>query len=257
MTPHDAPELAFRLIGTWWPVDLESDEAASASASVVARGTLGTRDQEATARRRLRDDLVVAARTAREARARLMLLQTELAPGEPMSATLTLYDDDRVRMSPAIGTSPDRVLAVLEESLPTIAPDLAPTAVRRPFTDGEVVRVHRVDEVIEVKGRPGVHTAPSRRTVLVSAARLQAPGPRGALDSPRRHPAHSAVLLRRHRRGLPLHRTHRRGLSPRGDDRSGMRWRSRSRVSSQCSPAWLDARRPRQAVRMPRLPGAH
>lgn len=151
MTPHDAPELAFRLIGTWWPVDLESDEAASASASAVARGTLGTRDQEATARRRLRDDLVVAARTAREARARLMLLQTELAPGEPMSATLTLYDDDRVRMSPAIGTSPDRVLAVLEESLPTIAPDLAPTAVRRPFTDGEVVRVHRVDEVIEVE----------------------------------------------------------------------------------------------------------
>ena len=151
MTPHDAPELAFRLIGTWWPVDLDSDEAASASASAVARGTLGTRDQEATARRRLRDDLVVAARTAREARARLMLLQTELAPGEPMSATLTLYDDDRVRMSPAIGTSPDRVLAVLEESLPTIAPDLAPTAVRRPFTDGEVVRVHRVDEVIEVE----------------------------------------------------------------------------------------------------------
>ncbi|WP_454141290.1 hypothetical protein [Microbacterium lacticum] len=151
MTPHDAPELAFRLIGTWWPVDLESDEAGSASASAVARGTLGTRDQEATARRRLRDDLVVAARTAREARARLMLLQTELAPGEPMSATLTLYDDDRVRMSPAIGTSPDRVLAVLEESLPTIAPDLAPTAVRRPFTDGEVVRVHRVDEVIEVE----------------------------------------------------------------------------------------------------------
>ncbi|WP_314853741.1 hypothetical protein [uncultured Microbacterium sp.] len=151
MTPHDAPELAFRLIGTWWPVDLESDEAASASASVVARGTLGTRDQEATARRRLRDDLVVAARTAREARARLMLLQTELAPGEPMSATLTLYDDDRVRMSPAIGTSPDRVLAVLEESLPTIAPDLAPTAVRRPFTDGEVMRVHRVDEVIKVE----------------------------------------------------------------------------------------------------------
>lgn len=151
MTPHDAPKLAFRLIGTWWPVDLESDEAASASASAVARGTLGTRDQEATARRRLRDDLVVAARTAREARARLMLLQTELAPGEPMSATLTLYDDDRVRMSPAIGTSPDRVLAVLEESLPTIAPDLAPTAVRRPFTDGEVVRVHRVDEVIEVE----------------------------------------------------------------------------------------------------------
>ncbi|WP_448655936.1 hypothetical protein [Microbacterium lacticum] len=209
MTPHDAPELAFRLIGTWWPVDLESDEAASASASAVARGTLGTRDQEATARRRLRDDLVVAARTAREARARLMLLQTELAPGEPMSATLTLYDDDRVRMSPAIGTSPDRVLAVLEESLPTIAPDPAPTAVRRPFTDGEVVRVHRVDEVIEVEAG---QEFTQRRLVA-------------QYWYPRRDSKHLVLAVL---------------STPLGD-----------------IPHALDARRPRQAVRMPRLPGAH
>ena len=74
MTPHDAPELAFRLIGTWGPVDLESDEAASASASAVARGTLGTRDHEATARRRVRDDLVSAAASARDAHATLVLL---------------------------------------------------------------------------------------------------------------------------------------------------------------------------------------
>lgn len=146
--PADA-ELVFRLIGTWWRVDLESDDAARASATAVARGTLGAADQHATARRRMRDDLVEAARAARAAQGRLLLLQTELGPGDPMSATLTLYDDDRVRMSPAIGTAPDRVLAVLEASLPTIAPELAPTAVRRPFGGGEVVRVHRVEEQVE------------------------------------------------------------------------------------------------------------
>ena len=145
------PALAFRLLGTWWRIDLDSDETARASASIVARGTLGTRDHEATARRRVRDDLVAAAASARDANATLMLLQTELSPGEPMSATLTVFDDERVRMSPAVGTNPDRVLSVLEESLPTIDPGLAPTAVRRPFDGGETVRVHRIDETVEVE----------------------------------------------------------------------------------------------------------
>ncbi len=151
MTQPDQAELVFRLLGTWWRVDLTSDEAARTSAADIARGTLGAADQHATARRRMRDDLVSAAAAARAAHARLLLLQTELAPGDPMSATLTLYDDDRMRMSPAIGTSPDRVLRVLEESLPTIAPDLAPTAVRRAFTGGEVVRIHRIDETVEIE----------------------------------------------------------------------------------------------------------
>jgi plasmid stabilization system protein ParE len=54
----------FRLIGTWWPVALDSDENARASATDIARGTLGTADQNATPRRRMRDDLVDAARAA-------------------------------------------------------------------------------------------------------------------------------------------------------------------------------------------------
>ncbi|RKS93591.1 hypothetical protein DEU37_1006 [Microbacterium sp. AG790] len=149
-TTHE-PELAFRLLGIWWRVDLDSDDAARASATEIARGTLGTADENATPRRRMRDDLVAAARAAREAHGRLLLLQTELTPGEPMSAMLTLFDDDRFRMSPSIGTNPERVLAVLEEALPRIAPEMAETAVRRPFADGEVVRAHRIDESVEVE----------------------------------------------------------------------------------------------------------
>lgn len=151
MSDDAVPELAFRLVGTWWSVALDSDEEARASAADVARGTLGTADQHATARRKMRDDLVEAARAAREAHGRLLLLQTELGPGEPMSAMLTLFDDDRFRMSPSIGTNPERVLAVLEEALPRIAPEMADTAVRRPFAGGEVVRAHRIDESVEVE----------------------------------------------------------------------------------------------------------
>lgn len=151
MSPDAAPELVFRLIGTWWPVALDSDENARASATDIARGTLGTADQNATPRRRMRDDLVDAARAARDAQGRLLLLQTELSPNEPMSAMLTLFDDSRFQMSPSIGTNPQRVLSVLEEALPTIAPEMADTAVRRPFMDGEVVRTHRVDESVEVE----------------------------------------------------------------------------------------------------------
>jgi hypothetical protein len=165
------PELVFRLLGTWWRVDLDSDDAARASASAIARGTLGTSDQHATARRRMRDELVEAARAAREAHGRLLLLQTELGPGEPMSASLTLYDDQRMRMSPAIGTAPDRVLTVLEESLPRIDPAFAPTAVRRPFSGGETVRVHRIDETVEVE--EGVEF---RRRRLVAQYWYPAPG---------------------------------------------------------------------------------
>ncbi|WP_428832915.1 hypothetical protein [Microbacterium flavum] len=152
MSAAPPPRLLFRLLGTWWEVGLASDGASRDSAVEIARSTLGTRDQEATARRRLRDDIVTAAAAAREAHATLMLLQTELAPGDPMSASLTVYDDDRFRMSPAIGTAPDRVLRVLEESLPTIAPGLAHTAVRRRFEGGEVIRVHRIDETVESEG---------------------------------------------------------------------------------------------------------
>lgn len=151
MNDDTASELVFRLVGTWWPVELDSDEAARASATDVARGTLGTADQHVAARRRMRDDLVEAARAAREAHGRLLLLQTELRPGEPMSAMLTVFDDDRFRMSPSIGTTPERVLAVLEEALPTIAPEMADTAARRPFAGGEVVRAHRIDETIEME----------------------------------------------------------------------------------------------------------
>jgi hypothetical protein len=143
-----APDLVFRLVGTWWRIELDSPDAVAASTKEIARSILGSNDDTAPARARLRESLRDAATHAVEGQARLMLFQTDFGPGEPMSATLTLYERDDLRMSPALGTSPDAVLEVFERALPQLDPERAATAVRRPGGDAEVVRVHAVEETV-------------------------------------------------------------------------------------------------------------
>ena len=43
-----APELAFRLIGTWWRVDLDSDDAARARFDAAAAAPAAARDDQAS-----------------------------------------------------------------------------------------------------------------------------------------------------------------------------------------------------------------
>lgn len=148
MTAANADELVFRMIGTWWRVDLSSPEATAESAKQMARGMIGTDDRDATHRAKIRADLIAAADAARAGDAQLMMLQTELSPGTPMSASLTLFADDRLRMSPSIGTDSSTVLEVLERSLTLMDPALAETATRRRSADGDVLRVHTVEETV-------------------------------------------------------------------------------------------------------------
>ncbi|MFF2632517.1 hypothetical protein ACFVR6_06525 [Microbacterium sp. NPDC058021] len=145
------PRLVFRMIGTWWRIDLSSPEAVAASVKAMATGVLGRADERATARARLREEFTRAATAAADADAQLLMIQTELGPGEPMSATLTVFEHERMRMSPALGTGDDAVLAVFEKSLPMMDAAGASTAVRRRCLDSEVVRVHRVEETVEIE----------------------------------------------------------------------------------------------------------
>lgn len=147
----NTPQLVFRLVGRWSRIELDSPEAIAASTREIARELLGREDERATQRARVRAGLADAATQAAAADARLMLFQTEFAPGEPMAATLTLFERDDLRMSPAIGTDPDTVLRVLEEALPMIDPIRAETAVRRRSSDTEVVRTHAVEETVETE----------------------------------------------------------------------------------------------------------
>ncbi|MCR2827952.1 hypothetical protein [Microbacterium sp. zg.Y909] len=152
MTTTDATrQLVFRMIGTWWRIDLTSPEAIADSTKQIAAGVLGRADDRATGRARLREELGKAAAAAADAHAQLLMIQTELGPGQPMSATLTVFEDERMRMSPAIGTDAASVLAVFEKSVPLMDPARAETLVRRRCMDGEVVRVHAIEETVEVE----------------------------------------------------------------------------------------------------------
>ena len=150
-TADTAHRLVFRMVGTWWRIDLSSPETIAGSAKDIAAGVLGRADDRATARARLRGELGKAAAAAAGADAQLLMIQTDLGPGTPMSATLTVFEDERMRMSPAIGTDAASVLAVFEESVPMMDPARAGTLVRRRFVDGEVVRVHAIEETVEIE----------------------------------------------------------------------------------------------------------
>lgn len=145
------PQLVFRLVGRWSRIELDSPEAIATSTREIARELLGSTDDRATQRARVRRGLADAATQAAAAEARLMLFQTEFSSGEPMAATLTLFERDDLRLSPAIGTDPDTVLRVLEQALPAIDPVRAKTAVRRRSRDTDVVRTHAIEETVETE----------------------------------------------------------------------------------------------------------
>ncbi len=150
-TIDDTRRLVFRMVGTWWRIELSSPEAIADSTKQIAAGVLGRADDRATARARLRDELGKAAAAAADADAQLLMIQTELGPGQPMSATLTVFEDEKMRMSPAIGTDAASVLAVFEKSVPLMDPARADTVVRRRCMDGEVARVHAIEETVEIE----------------------------------------------------------------------------------------------------------
>lgn len=75
---------------------------------------------------------------------RLLLMSTALPNGTPMPLTITVSEPEELRMSPAVGTSPDRVLATLEESLRIINRTEFADAVRRRSESGDVLRTHEL-----------------------------------------------------------------------------------------------------------------
>lgn len=179
------PRLHFRLPGTWHSVDLRGGAHSEASIKAVVRDVIGVADDRAHVRADLRSDLRRAVRAAQEAEARSMMFSTEIAPGSPLPVTLVVYAPTRLRMSPTIGTEPDRVLAVLSESLRQSSPALGAALTEVSGGGGPALRSHRV-EAIDVADEPAVkqsgalrltadYWVPVPRTKQVVMVRLSTP----------------------------------------------------------------------------------
>lgn len=148
-------ELRFRLPGRWFSVDLSSPPATDASIRQIAREAIGPADDRAAERAEVRRRLQEAVRAGSGGDVRALMFSSEIAPGTPLPVTLLVSEPGGLRMSPAIGTAPDRVLGVLSEALARLAPEAhgSLTEVRGPGVPA--VRTHRVDR-IEEDGADGV-----------------------------------------------------------------------------------------------------
>lgn len=115
-------ELRFRLPGRWFALDLSNPDATERSLRQIARDTVGTADDRAIERERVRRDLRAAARAGVAGEARSLLFSTEIAPGTPLPVSVAVFEPARLRMSPAIGTAPEKLLAVMAEAIAQLQP---------------------------------------------------------------------------------------------------------------------------------------
>jgi len=148
-------ELRFRLPGRWFSVDLSSPTATDASIRRIAREAVGPADDRAADRATVRQRLHEAVRAGAGGDIRALMFASELAPGTPLPLTLLVFEPGDLRMSPAIGTAPDRVLGVMTEALARLDPDAHASLAEVRGPGVPALRTHRVD-LLDGEGMDGV-----------------------------------------------------------------------------------------------------
>ncbi|PRA82277.1 hypothetical protein [Microbacterium sp. MYb66] len=139
------PELRFRLLGAWHPVLLNELDSGQLVADFVEQA-FGRRDQDSALRALTRRDLTEAVAQARALHAKAMFLMTELRPGTALPVTLTVFEQPDLRMSPAIGVSPQAVAATLERVFTVLERPHLDTAQRLQIPGSAILRLHSVEE---------------------------------------------------------------------------------------------------------------
>lgn len=154
-----APRLTFQLPGQWLALD-PRDPAAAQEIDAAVRETVGVADDAVLARRRLRESLTRAVDAARAADAHGFFVCLELAPEVRLPVSLTVHAPSGMRMTPAIGTSPQAVLATLQASFAELAVEGIDTATRLNGPRASTLRIERVrEELVEENGESAVVTS--------------------------------------------------------------------------------------------------
>lgn len=143
------PELRFRLPGRWFSVDLSSAAATAASIRRIAKESVGPADDRAVERARVRQQLEDAVAAGARGDVRAIMFSTEIAVGTPLPVTLLVFEPADLRMSPAIGTAPQSVLAVMAEGLRELDPVAHASMVEVRGPGVPALRTHRVEAVAD------------------------------------------------------------------------------------------------------------
>jgi len=115
-TPDALPNLEFRLPGAWEQFATgESPESAAQIKDYVER-LVGKTDEHAQLRAGLRARLTDGIRAAQEGSAQSLFVCREVAPGGAPPVVMTIYTPTELRMSPAVGTSSEVIMAAYKEA---------------------------------------------------------------------------------------------------------------------------------------------
>ncbi|UOQ90177.1 hypothetical protein MUN74_04470 [Agromyces endophyticus] len=156
------PRLTFQLPGRWLTVDPRDERQAREQVDAAVRDLVGAADDAVLARRSLTASFDRAIAAAWKAEAHALFLCFEAAPGVTLPVSLTVHAPERLRMTPAIGTSADAVLGVLAKGLAASTAAGAETARRLDGPRASVLRTDReIEELVEEDG------------VAVTAVRLE------------------------------------------------------------------------------------
>ncbi len=110
-------QLQLALPGSWHAIDLASPEATKSSIKRLATEVGGTSDEGAPARILLREQISQAVGSAEGAQPAAMYFGNELVPGVALPVSITVYQPQSLRLTPAVGTDPDQVLNILRRGL--------------------------------------------------------------------------------------------------------------------------------------------
>ena len=146
------PTLRLRLPGQWWQIPLrDRDEARESIRRLVSR-QLGSADVHAQAREELRRHLLAALEQSIAGDGQSFHVALELVPGIPIPVAISVALP-RQAITPAVGTSPEAVMAVLDQGLELAAVESWPTAHRFESRGSSVLRLHRHQAVEPADGK--------------------------------------------------------------------------------------------------------
>lgn len=172
------PQLRFRLPGRWWQIPLTDLDEARASVRRLVDTAVGPRDDRATERDRLRRQLVSGVEAAVGGGGVSMQIALQIAEDLPIPVSFTVFTPT-LHLSPAVGTSGDAVIGILQQGLERRADYNVETARRFSTQRSSVLRQHRT-EVTVTEGKEGPEELPTlivdywlsvpgaKRVVLVS-----------------------------------------------------------------------------------------
>ena len=141
-TADALPRIVLRLPGTWSAIPLNDRERARTAIRELVRRQVGVADDRAILRDELSRHLLAALETSIEGDGQSFHVALQIVPRIPIPVSVSV-SLPRQAITPAVGTSPAAVMAVLERGLEQTLVETWPTAKRFDTRESAVLRLHR------------------------------------------------------------------------------------------------------------------